>query len=939
MWKHWCAQLFVVLTLGSWALAQQNCPLAPAVQPSTPTENIFTDQQEVDLGDAVAEAVALHFNVIKDDELTAHLKQVGERLVRYLPPTKLNYRFYLIDLPEVNAFSSAGGRVYISRKIVAFARNDDELAGVVAHELGHIVTHQSAIEMTRAFREVLGVTQVGSRDDIFQKYHRFLENAALAKRGRSHSEGKHQSIADQVSVYTLARAGYAPSAMPEFWDRFQELHGKAGNWLSDLFGTTTPEQHRLRDMVRDMTALPHECTERALPNADQVFRAWRDTVIDFEETRQEQLPGLISKHRLSERLRPQIINLRFSQDGKYILAQDDGGIHVVSRNPFQTLFYIPAPDALQAKFTPDSTGVVVLAAGQRVERWNIAEHKRERVRELTIHDACLQSELSPDGTVLACLGEDYALQIIDIETGSVLSRKDRFYTPTWFDSFSLFLRRIMANIEDESTSTLQLMNMEFSPDGHYLLAASGGQTQGIVDLAPLSTLLFDLKGRSDVSLPGSIKKIVGVSFSFVGVNKVVGVNPDNPSKSPVLKFPSGEKISEVALSYGIRVRGAGGADAVIVGPMRDWPLAIMDLSTGKIFVGIKQPSADAYGDLFVSERLNGELALHRKGGTNETLATLPLPESRLGRLRTASVAPEFGYFAASTKTRSAVWDLQHDARVFHARGINGAAFYGSSIYADFPKFEGTPRSIADLNIDSHTVAVVREVKDEFLVQRGPYLLKTTFGKGAWHGSESDIEVEDVRSGQPLWQRHFRTTPLVQFNPENKTLMMLWSVSAAGVQDELKKFPAQQTAERDDLFCEVADANLGALSASFVFKTHHGTLRLLNAQATHEWAVVEANQNQILSYAMPEGREKGQFFGARPVLSSSGLLVVDSGKQELATYDLSTLQMRQQYVFSSPVAFKTFSEDGKRLFVFTSDQTVYILDAGATDDARSAAAVN
>jgi hypothetical protein len=70
-----------------------------------------------------------------------------------------------------------------------------------------------------------------------------------------------------------------------------------------------------------------------------------------------------------------------------------------------------------------------------------------------------------------------------------------------------------------------------------------------------------------------------------------------------------------------------------------------------------------------------------------------------------------------------------------------------------------------------------------------------------------------------------------------------------------------------------------------------------------------------------------------------LLVVESGKQELATYDLSTLQMRQQYVFSSPVAFKTFSKDGKRLFVFTSDQTVYILDAGATDDARSAAAVN
>jgi hypothetical protein len=149
--------------------------------------------------------------------------------------------------------------------------------------------------------------------------------------------------------------------------------------------------------------------------------------------------------------------------------------------------------------------------------------------------------------------------------------------------------------------------------------------------------------------------------------------------------------------------------------------------------------------------------------------------------------------------------------------------------------------------------------------------------------------------------------------------MSWPASAPGVQDEIKKFPAQQTAEKDDLFCEVADADQGALSATFVFKTNHGSLRLLNAQASREWAVVEANGSQILSYSMPSGVQQGQFFGAKPVLSSTGLLVLDTGKQELAMYDLSTSQVRQQYVFSSPVAFKPASDDGKRLFVFTNDQ--------------------
>src|SRR5882724_3572239 len=158
MGRHSILLFALIFCLNVPASPQQNCPLPPSLQSVLPAENIFSDQQEVDLGDAMAEAVALHVNIIQNDELSAHLREVGNRLVQYLPPTKLNFRFYLIDLPQVNAFSIAGGRVYVSRKIVAFAHNDDEIAGVLAHELGHIVTHQSAIEMTRAFREVLNVT-------------------------------------------------------------------------------------------------------------------------------------------------------------------------------------------------------------------------------------------------------------------------------------------------------------------------------------------------------------------------------------------------------------------------------------------------------------------------------------------------------------------------------------------------------------------------------------------------------------------------------------------------------------------------------------------------------------------------------------------------------------------------------------------------------------
>ena len=97
--------LFTVpfLTISLWS--QQNCPLPPAIQPIPHELNIFSDEQEVDLGDAMAESFARHIRIIDDDKLSAYLRTLGDRLVRHLPPNQMKFRFYLVELPEVNAFS------------------------------------------------------------------------------------------------------------------------------------------------------------------------------------------------------------------------------------------------------------------------------------------------------------------------------------------------------------------------------------------------------------------------------------------------------------------------------------------------------------------------------------------------------------------------------------------------------------------------------------------------------------------------------------------------------------------------------------------------------------------------------------------------------------------------------------------------------------------
>jgi predicted Zn-dependent protease len=120
--------------------------------------NIFTEQQEVDLGDAAAEHIQGDFQVI-DADINDYLRQVGERIVKHIPPTHFRFQFFLVDLPDVNAFALPGGRVYVTRKLVAFVRNEDELAGVLGHEIGHIISHHTAIDMTRTFQAVLAQAQ------------------------------------------------------------------------------------------------------------------------------------------------------------------------------------------------------------------------------------------------------------------------------------------------------------------------------------------------------------------------------------------------------------------------------------------------------------------------------------------------------------------------------------------------------------------------------------------------------------------------------------------------------------------------------------------------------------------------------------------------------------------------------------------------------------
>ncbi|HEU4432302.1 MAG TPA: M48 family metalloprotease, partial [Pyrinomonadaceae bacterium] len=390
------------------------------------------------LGEAMAERLQKDYAIIEDKALVGYLTAMGERLIRHLPLKQTRLQFFLVDLADANAFVLPGGRIYVSRKLVAVAQNEDELASVISHELGHLAARDTAIEVTRQFKLALGVTAVTDRRDIFERYNQLIDNA-MRKRNvfKERDREKGQLVADQIGFNALVSAGYDPKAAPHFWDRVNEVKGKTGSWFSDVFGTTRPEQKRLREMLNALSSLPSGCVQQRTATATPEFKQWQAAVVAYTGSgRTESLRHVAAKLELTPPLRNDITHIKFSPDGKYVLVQDESSIDVLTRDPFVSLFHIEAAEANNAHFTPDSQSIVFSTSNLRVEKWSVPEKKMTDAREIVVNTACLQTRLAPNGQILVCVTPTFDLRLIEVSSAKLLFEKKEFLTPN-YDSIAL----------------------------------------------------------------------------------------------------------------------------------------------------------------------------------------------------------------------------------------------------------------------------------------------------------------------------------------------------------------------------------------------------------------------------------------------------------------------------------------------------------------------
>ena len=190
--------------------------------------NLFSPEQDIQLGEASAEEIMRQVVVLRDERTGAYVQRLGERVAAAAPGYKFPYKFVVVASPEVNAFALPGGYVFVNEGAIQAARTEGELAGVLAHEIAHVSLRHGTTQASRAY---LARTALGFINTVAGIGHGDFWRVAAAACGtgankfflRSNRAAELQ--ADAEGARLLAEAGFDPRDMANFFERLNEREG------------------------------------------------------------------------------------------------------------------------------------------------------------------------------------------------------------------------------------------------------------------------------------------------------------------------------------------------------------------------------------------------------------------------------------------------------------------------------------------------------------------------------------------------------------------------------------------------------------------------------------------------------------------------------------------------------------------------------------------
>ncbi len=223
--RSWLAALAVVLlACAAWAERTQ---LKPGF-------NLFSKSQEVQLGRQAQAQAEQQLDLVRDTTLNNYINTLGQRLARFSPAQDYTYSFHVVRDKRINAFALPGGPVYVNTGTIAACQNEDQLAGVIGHEMTHIAMRHATNQASKRMAletplAIAGGMAGGAAGSLAQLGIGFGANLVTLKYSRSAEEQ-----ADLGGTHMMYDAGYDPDQLARFFQIIESESGsRSAQFLSD----------------------------------------------------------------------------------------------------------------------------------------------------------------------------------------------------------------------------------------------------------------------------------------------------------------------------------------------------------------------------------------------------------------------------------------------------------------------------------------------------------------------------------------------------------------------------------------------------------------------------------------------------------------------------------------------------------------------------------
>lgn len=209
---------------------------------------LIPPQTEYQLGQQVAQQVESQERVLSDPNIQAYVQEVGVRIAQHAQADRpdVRFQFKVIDKPDVvNAFAIPGGHVYVYTGLLRAAENEAEFAGVMAHEIGHVIGRHSANQMAAQYGvEMLNQIAFGrAQGQLARIASQFATKGAMSKFSRD-----DEREADWYGVKYMIGAGYDPRGLSSFFKKLLEREKGSRGFIDTLLSTHPTTQERIRDI-------------------------------------------------------------------------------------------------------------------------------------------------------------------------------------------------------------------------------------------------------------------------------------------------------------------------------------------------------------------------------------------------------------------------------------------------------------------------------------------------------------------------------------------------------------------------------------------------------------------------------------------------------------------------------------------------------------------